>query len=74
MKNINISKLIIGIVFLTLVLSSVGWSQSVHSVADIVLIIDSSGSMGTNDSGNLRIAAANQLIDLADSNVQNRGC
>ena len=70
MKNINISKLIIGIVFLTLVLSSVGWSQSVHSVADIVLIIDSSGSMGTNDSGNLRIAAANQLIDLADSNVQ----
>ena len=70
MKNINISKLIIGIVFLTLMFSGVGWSQSVHSVADIVLIIDSSGSMATNDWKNLRKEAAKQFIDLADSNVQ----
>ncbi len=70
MKNINISKLIIGIVFLTLVFSSIGWSQSVHSVADIVLIIDSSGSMVENDPNELRKEAAKQFIDLTDSNVQ----
>lgn len=66
----NAYKLTIGIVLITLVFSSVGWSQSVHSVADIVLIIDSSGSMASNDWNNLRIAAAKQFIDLADSNIQ----
>ena len=70
MKNINISKLIIGIVLLTLVFSSIGWSQSVHSVADIVLIIDSSGSMAENDPDTLRKEAAKQFIDLADSDIQ----
>ncbi|MDE0324164.1 MAG: VWA domain-containing protein [Candidatus Poribacteria bacterium] len=63
----NVFKLTIGIVFLTLVFSSLGWSQS---TADIVLIIDSSGSMVENDPNKLRIAAAEQLIDLADSDVQ----
>ena len=66
----NATKLIIGIVFLTLVFSSVGWSQSVHSVADIVLIIDSSGSMRETDPEKLRIQAAKLFIDLADSDVQ----
>lgn len=51
-------------------LSSAGWSQSVHSIADIVLIIDSSGSMADNDRQEKRKDAANQFIDLADSNVQ----
>ena len=63
----NAIKLAVGIVLLTLMFSSVGWSQS---VADIVLIIDSSGSMWDNDRGELRKSAAKQLIDLADSNVQ----
>ena len=63
----GVFKLTIGIVFLTLVFSSVGWSQS---TADIVLIIDSSGSMDTNDPKDLRKAAANQFIDLAEADVQ----
>ncbi|MDE0466048.1 MAG: VWA domain-containing protein [Candidatus Poribacteria bacterium] len=63
----NVFKLTIGIVLLTLVFSSLGWSQS---TADIVLIIDSSGSMVENDPNDLRKAAARQLIDLADSDVQ----
>ena len=66
----NVFKLTIGIVLLTLVFSRVGWSQSVHSVADIVLIIDSSGSMVENDPNELRKEAANQFIDLAESDVQ----
>ena len=66
----NVFKLTIGIVLLTLVFSRVGWSQSVHSVADIVLIIDSSGSMMENDPRELRKKAANQFIDLAESDVQ----
>ncbi len=66
MKNINISQLIIGIAFLTLVFSSVGWSQS----ADIVLIIDSSSSMGGNDPTDLRKDAAELLIGLAASDTQ----
>ena len=70
MKNINIYKLIIGIVFLSLMFSSVGWSQSGHSVADVVLIIDSSGSMRENDPRELRKEAAKQFIDLAESDVQ----
>ena len=55
---------------LTLVFSRGGWSQSVHSVADIVLIIDSSGSMAENDPRELRKEAAKQFIDLAESDVQ----
>lgn len=70
MKNINIYKLVIGIVFLSLMFSSVGWSQSGHSVADVVLIIDSSGSMRENDPRELRKEAAKQFIDLAESDVQ----
>ena len=66
----NVFKLTIGIVLLTLVFSRVGWSQSVHSVADIVLIIDSSGSMVENDPNELRKEAAKQFIDLAESDVQ----
>ena len=62
--------LIIGIVLLTIMLLNVGWSQSIHSAADIVLIIDSSGSMAETDPKYLRKAAANQFIDLADSNVR----
>ena len=62
--------LIIGIVFLTLMFSSVGWSQSGHSVADIVLIIDSSGSMRDNDPRELRKEAAKHFIDLAESDIQ----
>ena len=50
--------------------SSVGWSQSGHSVADVVLIIDSSGSMRENDPRELRKEAAKQFIDLAESDVQ----
>ena len=60
-------KSIIGTVFLTLVFSSVGWSQS---TADIVLIIDSSGSMADNDPRDLRKAAANLFITLAAGDVQ----
>ena len=52
---------------LTLLFSSVSWSQS---TADIVLIIDSSGSMVRTDPGDLRLKAASQLIDLADPDVQ----
>lgn len=66
----NVFKLTIGIVLLTLAFSRVGWSQSVHSAADIVLIIDSSGSMAENDPRELRKEAANQFIDLAESDVQ----
>ena len=66
----NVFRLTIGIVLLTLAFSRVGWSQSVHSVADIVLIIDSSGSMAENDLHELRKEAAKQFIDLADSDVQ----
>ena len=66
----NVFKLTIGIVLLTLVFSRVGWSQSVHSAADIVLIIDSSGSMMENDPNELRKEAAKQFIDLAESDVQ----
>ena len=40
------------------------------AVADIVLIIDSSGSMDWNDPNNLRKAAATFLIDLADPAIQ----
>ena len=68
MKNIFGTKigcnLIIGIVFLTLVFSNVGWSQS---IADIVLIIDSSGSMEDNDPNDLRKAAAKLFIGLASN-------
>ena len=60
-------KLTIGIVFLTLMFSSIGWSQS---TADIVLIIDSSGSMDDNDPRDLRKSAANLFIGLAASDVQ----
>ena len=73
MKNIPITKiwckLIIGITFFTLVFSSVGWSQS---IADIVLIIDSSGSMEDNDPDDLRKAASQLFIALVsnDSDVQ----
>ena len=67
MKNIKTYKLIIGIGLLTLMFSSVGWSQS---TADIALIIDSSGSMLRNDPDNLRKDAANYFIDLADATVQ----
>ena len=71
MKNILITKiwcrLIIGIVSLTLVFSSVGWSQS---IADIVLIIDSSGSMEDNDPRDLRKSAANLFIGLAATDAQ----
>ena len=63
----NVFKLTIGIVFLTLMVSSIGWSQS---TADIVLIIDSSGSMEYNDSEDLRKSAANLFIGLAASDVQ----
>ena len=63
----NILKLAIGIVLLMLMFSSVGWSQS---AADIVLIIDSSGSMERTDPDDLRKRAASQLIDLADPDVQ----
>ena len=63
----NVFKLTIGIVFLTLVFSSVGWSQS---TADIVLIIDSSGSMGGNDPKDLRKSAAKLFITLAASDVR----
>ena len=70
MKNISITKiwcrLIIGIAFLTLVFSSVGWSQS---IADIVLIIDSSGSMEDNDPRGLRKSAAKLFISLAASDI-----
>lgn len=63
----NIFKLIIEIVFLTLVFSSIGWSQS---TADIVLIIDSSGSMTSSDSNNLRLTASKLFIFLAASDTQ----
>ena len=68
MKNISGTRigctLIIGIVFLTLVFSNVGWSQS---IADIVLIIDSSGSMEWNDPNDLRKAASNLFIGSASN-------
>lgn len=68
MKNISGTRigctLIIGIVFLTLVFSNVGWSQS---IADIVLIIDSSGSMEDNDPNDLRKAASKLFIGLASN-------
>ena len=68
MKNISGPKigyiLIIGIVSLTLGFSNVGWSQS---IADIVLIIDSSGSMYDNDPNDLRKSAANLFIGLASN-------
>ena len=68
MKNISGTKigyiLIIGIVSLTLGFSNVGWSQS---IADIVLIIDSSGSMYDNDPRDLRKSAANLFIGLASN-------
>ena len=62
----NVTKLIIGIVFLTGLFSNIGWSQS----ADVVLIIDSSGSMSSNDRNNLRKSAANLFITLAASDTQ----
>ncbi len=40
------------------------------AIADIALIIDSSGSMDWNDPNNLRKAAANLLIDLAAPAIQ----
>lgn len=40
------------------------------SIADIVLIIDSSGSMNWNDPDNLRKTAAKYFIDLVDPAVQ----
>ena len=63
----NMFKLSTGIVLLTLVFSSIGWCQS---TADIVLIIDSSGSMDDNDPRGLRKSAANLFIGLAASDVQ----
>ncbi len=63
----NRTQLIIGIVLLTLMFVSVGWSQS---SADIVLIIDSSGSMTTNDPNDLRKNAAQLFIGLAASDTQ----
>ena len=63
----NVFKLAIGIVLLTFVFSSLGWSQS---TADIVLIIDSSGSMGSTDRNGLRKSAAHHFITLAASDVR----
>ena len=40
------------------------------SIADIALIIDSSGSMSGSDPNNLRISAANFFIDLSGPTVQ----
>ena len=45
-------------------------STEVFSIADIVLIIDSSGSMEWNDPNNLRKTAAKFFIDLADPEIQ----
>ncbi|MDE0469894.1 MAG: VWA domain-containing protein [Candidatus Poribacteria bacterium] len=71
MRNISTTKiwcrLIIGIAFLTLVFSSVGWGQS---TADIVLIIDSSSSMQSEDPRDLRKSAAKLFIGLATSDAQ----
>ena len=45
-------------------------STEVFSIADIVLIIDSSESMAWNDPNNLRKTAAKFFIDLADPEIQ----
>ena len=58
----------LGIVLLTLLSASRGHTQ--QPLADIALIIDSSGSMKENDPNNLRRNAAKFFIELADPNVQ----
>ena len=68
MKRISALLLIVGMVLLTLGTASIGYTQ--QPLADIVLIIDSSGSMGDNDPNNLRRNAAKFFIELAASNVQ----
>lgn len=45
-------------------------STEVFSIADIVLIIDSSGSMDWNDPNNLRKTAAKFFIELVDPGIQ----
>ena len=68
MKNRNQFLVSFGLVFLMLMSASVGHTQT--SRADIVLIIDSSGSMDDNDPNDLRKDAAKFFIGLADSDVQ----
>ena len=68
MKNNTQFLIGLGLVFLTLISASVGYTQT--SRADIVLIIDSSGSMDDNDPNDLRKDAAKFFIGLADSDVQ----
>ena len=58
----------LGIVFLTLLSANIGHTQ--QPLADIALIIDSSGSMEENDPNNLRRNAAKFFIGLADPNVR----
>ena len=58
----------LGIVLLTLLSASRGHTQ--QPLADIALIIDSSGSMKENDPNNLRRNAAKFFIELADPNVR----
>ena len=68
MKRISTWITGLGIVLLTLLVPSIGHTQ--QPLADIALIIDSSGSMEENDPNNLRRNAAKFFIGLADPNVR----
>ena len=69
MKRIStLLVIVLAIVLLSLGSASIGHTQ--QPLADIVLIIDSSGSMEDNDPNNLRRNAAKFFIDLAATNIQ----
>ena len=68
MKRISTLITGLGIVLLTLLSASIGHTQ--QPLADVALIIDSSGSMEENDPNNLRRNAAKFFIELADPNVR----
>ena len=68
MKRISTWITGLGIVLLVLLSANIGHTQ--QSLADIALIIDSSGSMVENDPNNLRRNAAKFFIELAEPNVQ----
>ena len=68
MKSTSTLITCLGIVVLTLLSAKVGHTQ--QPLADVVLIIDSSGSMFDNDPDNLRRDAAKFFIGLAEPNIR----
>jgi Ca-activated chloride channel family protein len=58
---------------ITITVTGYGGTEEEALPMDIVFSIDSSGSMGWNDPGNLRLAAAKSFVDKLDSTTDQTG-